>query len=780
MALLSERKFSFASKAVPEDTFVVVNFKGFEALSKPYEFNIMLVSEHADLDLTDVLQKPAKFTIYREDGENVDYHGILCQFEQLHEFEGYVFYRAILVPRLWWLKLTHHNQVLLKKTAPEVIELVLKDGGLFSMDFELRIQNAYNEVDYVCQYGESHFNFISRWMEREGMYYYFEQTPTGEKLIITDTKISHMVLPQGGILFYNPPTGLDLAHRYEIIQSLSCRQSLLPQKVLLKDYNYEKPSLSISGSADVDPRGRGEDYIYGEHFLTSEEGNRLAKIRAEELLCRKAVFYGESTVPFMEPGFTFDLQNHYRHDYNRKYLIAEVTHEGSQTRYLISGIGRGLSETEQKLFYSNTFTAIPAGAQFRPERTAVKSSISGSLHAKIDAEGSGQYAELDEHGRYKVRLPFDINDEHREGKASSFIRMVQPYAGSDHGMHFPLHKGTEVLLTFIDGDPDRPIIAGAIPNPESSSPITSANQTMAGIRTGGQNKISIEDQDGNQRIVMQTPSENSWLRIGTPNDPPGLTLDGDAGTATQGGADGIRMNTSGELTETIGSNKAVTVGGNKTEVVSGNKSVTVHGNDSETIDGTKTVAVTGNVTETFSANKTETVGTSGGSVSKSETVHGNKTSTINGDETETITGNKDETISGNYNLTATGDLTINSNSVTELVNESNTYWNSGAENSAFGGSQTEIFLGNSASINVGPEESLALAVSFAFSFGFNLEFFLGLKVDIATGWKAEFDLAGDLRKSPANITAEDIKIEGGMLKIGTKSIKIDNNAFTMQ
>ena len=169
---------------------------------------------------------------------------------------------------------------------------------------------------------------------------------------------------------------------------------------------------------------------------------------------------------------------------------------------------------------------------------------------------------LDEQGRYKVRMPFDINEEHREGKASSFVRMVQPYAGSDHGMHFPLHKGTEVLLTFIDGDPDRPVISGAIPNPETPSPVKAENQTMAGIRTAGQNKIAIEDRDGNQRILLQTPTDNTWIRMGTPNDPPGLELDGDAGTTAPDAsvASGIKINTSGDLTETVK--------GKKTEIIS--------------------------------------------------------------------------------------------------------------------------------------------------------------------------------------------------------------------
>ena len=177
-----------------------------------------------------------------------------------------------------------------------------------------------------------------------------------------------------------------------------------------------------------------------------------------------------------------------------------------------------LAPGEEEPFYRNRFTAIPASVQFRPERVTKKSRFFGLMNAKIDAAGSGQYAELDDLGRYKVILPFDLSGR-KDGKASAWLRMMQPYAGSDHGMHFPLHKGTEVLLAFIDGDPDRPVIAGAVPNPATPSPVTGDNQTMAVLQTGGKNRIAIEDKDGSQRILLQTPVADSWIRMGAPNDP---------------------------------------------------------------------------------------------------------------------------------------------------------------------------------------------------------------------------------------------------------------------
>ena len=390
----------------------------------------------------------------------------------------------------------------------------------------------------------------------------------GEKVIFTDTRISHTPLSQGDTIIYSPVSGLEASHEKEIVRSFHCRMNLTPQSVLLKDYNYRKPSLDVSGSADVDARGRGQVYSYGDHIRTPEEGNRIAKIKAEGLLCRKEVFHGEGSVPYMMPGYTFTLKDHYRGSFNQSYLVTDVSHEGNQTGYLLAGITMG--HEDRGVYYRNSFSSIVSTVQFRPEHDAEKPRISGTLTAKIDASASGQYAELDTQGRYTVIVPFDTSGR-KDGKASAPIRMAQPYAGSDHGMHFPLHKGTEVLLTFIDGDPDRPIIQAAVPNPETQSPVNVNNQTMSAITTAGGNKIHIEDQAGSERILMHSPEQKSFIRIGAPNDPSvsdgeeeeyeGLNLFPDL-------TDGISKKTKGFFNVMVGGKNEI-IGGAYTEIVMG-------------------------------------------------------------------------------------------------------------------------------------------------------------------------------------------------------------------
>ncbi|MEW5725849.1 MAG: type VI secretion system tip protein TssI/VgrG, partial [Thermodesulfobacteriota bacterium] len=547
MDLLQKKRFSFISKGLGENLFNVVRFSGTEGLSQCYRFEIELVSTEFEVDLGRALQNPAVFTIHRPDGD-VPFNGILAEFEQAQAFDDYAFYRAVLVPRFWWLQLTHHNQVFLDLAIPGILEAVLKDGGLAASDFELRLKGDYPKWEYVCQYRESHFAFVSRWMEREGIYYFFEQTPAGEKLILTDTNIAHTAMPEGRTFIYSPPSGLDAAQAEEVLRELRCRQTMLPSKVLVKDYNYRTPSLEISGQAPVLAHGRGEVYLYGEHFRTPEEGEALAQVRAQELLCREKVFIGHGTVPYIRPGYVFDLAGHYRSDFNQTYLTTAVTHVGNQTAYLISGLKNVLSEVEKEPYYRNEFTTIPSQVQFRPPRATEKARFHGTMNARIDASETGQYAELDHEGRYKVVLPFDLSGR-RDGRASAWVRMMQPYAGSDHGMHFPLHKGAEVLLTFIDGDPDRPIIAGAVPNPDHPSQVNNDTQSMCKITTGGRNKIHLEDLAGSERMLFHTPKGNTVFTMGASGGDSGGSESGSGDS--EGGGSGGSGEDSGDLEKKV-------------------------------------------------------------------------------------------------------------------------------------------------------------------------------------------------------------------------------------
>jgi type VI secretion system secreted protein VgrG len=430
------------------------------------------------------------------------FHGVISNFEQLEEMNNMSCYEAVLVPRLWQSNLYLENQLFLDKSVPEIIEEILQQTGLTGQDYELRLTGDYRPWEYICQYQETDFNFISRWMEREGISYFFEQTDDCEKLIITDSKTAHNRTPHLSTISYN--ASADMNVQEEIVSSFVCSQKRLPSKVQLRDYNYRKPSLEVKGEADVDEEGQGTVYVYGEHFKTPDEGNALAAIRAEALLCREKIFHGESTSPSLVPGYLFTLEDHFRDTFNQEYLITSVHHHGSQSAFLPSGTQPAGIQQGAGGEYGNSFTCISGELHFRPKQVASKPRFYGSVNAKVDASGDGRFAELDDQGRYKVILPFDQSGR-GGGKASRWVRMAQPHSGPGYGMHLPLHKGAEVLLTFIDGDPDRPIISATVPNPENQSPVDINNLTQHIINTRYGHNFVMDDDDSAQSIRLCTP-----------------------------------------------------------------------------------------------------------------------------------------------------------------------------------------------------------------------------------------------------------------------------------
>jgi len=248
MAIDETKRFTFVSKGLPEDTFAVVEFKGTEGISRLYEFDITLASDDPEIDLKGALQNPATLTIKSED-QDFPIQGILGQFEQLHEVKGHYFYRALLVPRLWQADLYRENQLFLDKTVPDIIEEILKQAGLTTQDYELKLTKNYPKWEYICQYRETDFDFISRWMEREGIYFYFEQEENNEKLIITDSSTAHEDIRGDATIPFTPPSGI--VPEKEAIMAFLCRQKRLPNKVILKDYNYRKPSLDLKAEAEA-------------------------------------------------------------------------------------------------------------------------------------------------------------------------------------------------------------------------------------------------------------------------------------------------------------------------------------------------------------------------------------------------------------------------------------------------------------------------------------------------------------------------------------------------
>ncbi|MBM4133864.1 MAG: type VI secretion system tip protein VgrG [Nitrospira sp.] len=596
----TQKRFGFTSKALPPGTFAVAELSGTEAISRPYEFDLLLVSGDANLSMEAVLDQPATLTIHPRAGDPqpIPYHGLVKQLEQAHQVGPYTFYRVSLAPRVWGLSLDRISEVYLDRTIPQILDLKLKENGLTSQDYELKLASTYKPWPYVCQYQETDLAFITRLMERDGIYFFFEQGTDREKLIIIDAKAMQAASVRQ--VSYRPAAQMETGVSEESMQAWVCRQKPVPRKVVLQDYNYRTASLALSAEADVALSGKGEMRIYGEAFETQQEGKALAMVRAQELACRKKTFQGDGTATGLRAGFFMEMHGHYRADFNGRYLVTEVRHEGAQAGTLLAGLeGGATGGRAREDFYRNECAAIPADIQFRPERLTPKPVIHGTMTAFVDAEGSGQYAELDDQGRYKVQLPFDKTDK-EPTKASAWIRMATPYSGKDHGMHFPLHKGAEVLLSFQDGDPNWPVITAAVPNSDNPNLVTRSNQTQSAIHTAGSNLLTFEDKEGSERIYLKTPKAQTHIRMGaaktdTPSAEPGacekgeekingLCFETEAHSYTKVGGNSIEI-IKGDSTETVDGKMVETVGGDSVETIGGNFRETVGGNSFSLIKG---------------------------------------------------------------------------------------------------------------------------------------------------------------------------------------------------
>ncbi len=528
MAASSQRNLMFHSDAVPDNTFEVLSFHGSEAISRPFNFDLEFLSIKADVDFTAILKESAWLGIRQGIGAGayqvVKIHGVIASIEQLGRGNQWIRYRATLMPKLWRMSLTAQSQLYLGKTVPEIIEKELKDAGLTSDEYEFQLTESYPVWEQKVQYLEPNLGFLQRLCEHDGIFYYFKPGDTCTKVVFSDSAVKFPSIQGNPELLYRPAgmSGMGLQSddwmQPEVVKEIGCCQRMIPKKVVLRDYNYRTPSTDLKVELEADSDGIGTAYYYGEHYKNETEGRFYAKIRAEELSCRKKVFRGTGNGKSFRAGGVFNLKEHYRQDFDGSYLLTEVQHHGQQPI-------EDTAATGSAPVYWNSFVCIPASAPFRPERTTPKPLLT-TLNATVDAGGSGEYAEIDDQGRYKIKVPFDLSGL-GDGKASRYIRMAQPYSGSDYGFHCPLHKGAEVVLTHVNNDPDRPIIAGSIPNPEQNSPVDGANQSQCVLRSGGGNELAFEDTKDAEYASLTTPGHRTHISLGKGHSSvPGSTAEG--------------------------------------------------------------------------------------------------------------------------------------------------------------------------------------------------------------------------------------------------------------
>ncbi|MCC6522744.1 MAG: type VI secretion system tip protein VgrG, partial [Polyangiaceae bacterium] len=494
----------------------LVGWKGEEGLGRPFELELFFTVPR-DTDVKAALGAAATLTATRGDErEPMRWHGVLARVRLLHITAERGLYAALLVPRLWLLRHGERSYVHTKKRLGDFVTRTLEDGGLTTADYRLDIDaGSYPEEELVIQYHETHLDFVGRWLEREGPYYYFEHAPDdgGDAvMVVVDRASQHQPLPGSGKVKVRPRTGTDVSAG-ESFAEVTGEYRARPASVLVCDYDYGAPDAPVEGEAAVMDGGAGVERQYGYRVFDSGEAARLAGVRAASRAWQAFVLRARGNAFHLRAGYVFELEDAQPGIAATRFLAVRVRHEGAvagatpEVRALV-----GLDATEP---YRVEVEAIPADVQYRAPQVTPWPRLHGYENGTVDGPASSQYAQIDAEGRYLVRLKFDASSL-PDGSTSTYVRMMQPHGGMLEGHHFPLRKGTEVMLGFLGGDVDRPFIAGVVPDARHPSPVTRKNQTQNVIRTGGKNHLVWEDEDKKQYINLYSPTSETTVQLGGP------------------------------------------------------------------------------------------------------------------------------------------------------------------------------------------------------------------------------------------------------------------------
>jgi type VI secretion system secreted protein VgrG len=512
---------------------------GEEGISTPYSYDVTFTTNGA-LTASNLIGKSITISINTAGNGQLLVHGVIfAVFCGDPLANGNFLYRVTLRPRLSLLGLNERNQVFGTLSAMSVTDLIdkLLSGTL---DTQSSITNAsqpnidhdtsqltsgYPTSDFIVQYGESDLNFLSRRCEAAGICYFFKQGDgaSTESLIFADKNVTFATCS-----FEDGSSTIDYSNSQPIalvtnptVSSFCAVSQALPASVYLLDYNYTAATTNLlTSKAQVSSNGVGNVIEYGDNYANVNDGDTLATVRAQAIACQGAIYRGISNAPQLRPGYIFTLSGHSDTNLNIKYVVTKAKHSAG------TPVGFGQDSGAAPQAYTVEFEAIPYDTTYRPQRVTPKPVIAGLVNAVVDSSGDGQRADIDSSGGYQLRLLYDLSTS-GPGKASNSIRKAGPYAGkSDSGLDFPLLKGTEVILGFINGDPDRPIIVGAAPNSSTTDVVTKNNQTRNRIKTSSGAYLEIEDgaapasgtQPSNFFRVAALGAAASYFRIGKQAD----------------------------------------------------------------------------------------------------------------------------------------------------------------------------------------------------------------------------------------------------------------------
>lgn len=569
-----EERFFAIDTPLGPDKLLLRSFTGEEGISRMFYFHLDLVSTDFAVDFDRIVGRNATLRIRLEDDSERYINGYIRWFAQ-SPVEGHLArYEAEMVPWLWFLTRTADCRIFQDQSVPEIIEKVFQHFGF--QDYENHLQGSYQPWEYCVQYRETAANFVMRLMEQEGILFFFRHEQGRHFLVMADRPSAHKPCPTKPRARYQHVIGPGAEPLEDVIFEWRYEQQMRPGKYSLTDYNFKTPSTSLISSIDsrIDQGGnkKYEVYDYPGEYLKRDRGDAVVRIRMEEEEAPHTVVSGTSDCRAFTSGYRFELTEHERQDQNGEYVLTSVSHSGHSEQYYAGTESEGED-------YSNTFTCIPFDVPFRPERTTPKPIVQGCQTAVVVGP-RGEEIHVDKYGRVKVQFHWD-RVGNNDDNSSCWIRVSQLWAGKNWGAIFIPRIGQEVIVDFLEGDPDRPIITGRVYNAEQMPPYDlPANQTQGGIKsrsskgggTSNFNEIRFEDKKGQEQVYIH--AERNLSAVVEANE--SRSVGGSRSTTIQ--KDETLVIKEGDRTETL------EMGNDSLTLEMGNREVTLEmGNDSLTV-----------------------------------------------------------------------------------------------------------------------------------------------------------------------------------------------------
>src|SRR5712692_887376 len=509
MPYTQEKRLITIQSPLGKDALLLLGLSGHEGISQLFHFSANLLSENHSISFKDIVGKQVTLQVHHSGDDQRHWNGFVSRFACVGGDNRFSYYRAEIVPWLWFLTRTADCQIFQQKTIPEIIKKVFQDHGF--QDFQDRTQASYPQREYVVQYRETAFNFVSRLMEEYGIFYFFEHDQNTHKLIFADKPPVHKNCPVQHKVRFNYTPGSTF-QKEDIVESWGAEEELRPGKYALTDYNFKTPNTSLMANvqtiAEIGGNTKFEIYDYPGIHCKKSEGDTLTKVRMEEEEALHHLVTGSGNCRSFASGYKFHLDEHSRPDMNGDFLLTEVTHSAS-VGDSYSGSGAGSQET-----YTNHFTCIPFAVPYRPQRVTPKPIVQGPQTAVVVGP-AGEEIYPDKYGRVKVQFFWDRLGK-KDENSSCWVRVSQPWAGKNWGSINIPRIGQEVIVEFLEGDPDRPIITGRVYNDEQMPPYalpdnmtrtTFLSRSTKGGGSANFNELRFEDKKGSEQIFLNAEKD---------------------------------------------------------------------------------------------------------------------------------------------------------------------------------------------------------------------------------------------------------------------------------